>query len=333
WSWALHLCASTPLVTADFMARALKQLIAHGRHIESFISSYFSPNTHLTGEALGLLYLGSAFPELLRAQSWRETGLSILIEQLPLQVRRDGVYFEQSSYYHRYTADFYTHLRVLTQESDTQLPSEDRERLVRAFDHLMWITRPDGRSSLIGDDDGGRLIRLGERAANDFRDTLATGAALYGRSDWKWVAGAAAVETLWLLGPHGLAAYDRLPSAPPRELVMAFKDGGYFFIRDGWERESSYVIFDCGPHGALIGGGHAHADGLSFEFSAVGVTWLVDPGTYVYAADQRARDGFRTTAAHNTVTVDGEPQSLPGGPFSWRSGADGQLAALRRGDN
>src|SRR5262249_34476944 len=200
WLWAVHLCAGSPLVMEDFMARALKHLIAHGRQIESFLSRYFSPNTHLTGEALGLFYLGSAFPELQRAPSWRETGLSILLEQAPLQVRSDGVYFEQSSYYHRYTADFYTHLRVLAQAREMALPPDETARLAQVFDHLMWITRPDGRSPLVGDDDGGRLIKFCDRAANDFRDTLATGAALFSRGDWKWVAGAATAETLWLLG-------------------------------------------------------------------------------------------------------------------------------------
>src|SRR5262249_58405567 len=97
-----------------FFARLLKSLIAHGRHIEMYLSYYFSPNTHLTGEALGLLYLGLALPEMNRAKRWRDLGLQILLDQAPKQVREDGVYFEQSSYYHRYTTAFYTHLCALT---------------------------------------------------------------------------------------------------------------------------------------------------------------------------------------------------------------------------
>src|SRR5262249_18229003 len=170
WLCALHLVAGPPLFTADFMARLLKQLIAHGRYIESYLSRPFSPNMRLTGEALGLFYLGSAFPELKRAQSWRHTGLNVLLEQLPLHSRRNDAPFKQAPYYHRYTADFYTHLHVLAQERDAKMPGDASERLAQLFDYLMWITRPDGRSPLIGDDDGGRLIKLGERAANDFRD-------------------------------------------------------------------------------------------------------------------------------------------------------------------
>src|SRR5262249_40378205 len=110
WLWALRLCADSRAVTREFVARLLKSLIEHGRHIEKFLSYYFSPNAHLTGEALGLFYLGVALPELRRAERWRKIGLRILLEQLPKHVRGDGVYFEQASYYHRYTVDFYTHL-------------------------------------------------------------------------------------------------------------------------------------------------------------------------------------------------------------------------------
>lgn len=317
WLWALHLFAESPALNPRFVTRLLKYLIAHGRHIESYLSYYFSPNTHLTGEALGLFYLGTALPELNRASLWRKKGLDILLEQLPIHVRADGVYFEQTTYYHRYTADFYTHLLALARASNLKLPRETEDRFARALDYLMLSTRPDGRSPLIGDDDGGQLIRLGERAADDFRDTLANGATLFGRSDWKFVAGEAAAETLWLLGPEGLASYDEIESHPPAPRSSAFAESGYFVMRDGWSNQSSFVMTDCGPHG-VSSCGHSHADALSFEFAAEGETWLVDPGTFTYTGDARLRDSFRSTEAHNTVTIDKEPQSVPAGPFSWK---------------
>jgi len=331
WLWAWHLFASSPHLTAHFRQRWLKHLIAHGRHIESYLSYYFSPNTHLTGEALGLFYLGTALPELRGARGWRELGLHILLEQLPLQVRDDGVYFEQSSYYHRYTADFYTHLVVLARASGVALPREVEQKLGRLLDHLMWLARPDGATPLVGDDDGGRLISLGERRPDDFRDTLAAGAALFGRGTWKFVAGQAAAELLWLLGPEGLARYDRVKPKLPHGHARAFAAAGYFVMRDGWSRDASYALIDSGPHGAP-GGGHAHADALAFEFAAAGTTWLVDPGTFTYTSDAQARHEFRSTEAHNTVTVDGEPQSLPAGPFSWSRIAHGSAREFVSGE-
>jgi hypothetical protein len=329
WLWALGLCVDSREVTPDFFARLLKSLIAHGRHIERYLSYYFSPNTHLTGEALGLFYLGLALPEMKRAEGWRDLGLQILLDQATKQSRADGVYFEQSSYYHRYTTDFYTHLFALTRAGGGMIHRETealiRRKLEAMLDHLMWITRPDGSSPLIGDDDGGRLIKLAPRAANDFRDTLAVGAAIFNRGDWKYVAGAAPTELLWIIGPEGAEGYDRLEAETPREISRGFRSGGYFVMRDGWRRDSSFVLIDCGHHGAAVGAGHAHSDALSIEFASDGVTWLVDPGTYVYAADPKTRDEFRSTAAHNTVVVDGQPQSIPAGPFSWHTAAECRL--------
>jgi hypothetical protein len=317
WLWALHLFADSDRLTAGFVSRLFKYLIAQGRHIERYLSSYFSPNTHLTGEALGLVYLGTALPELNRAGRWRELGLKILVEQLPIHIRPDGVYFEQSSYYQRYTADFYAQLIALAWGRGVGLPGETRARAMLAFDHLMWITRPDGTTPLYGDDDGGRLLTLAGRPPDDFRDTLAVGAALFGRGDWKYVAGEAPVELLWLLGPAALDRYDALEVQEPADTSRAFADGGYVVMRDGWSKQSSYVLIDCGPHGA-DGCGHSHADALAIEFAAGGKTWLVDSGTFTYTADAELRDAFRTTQAHNTVTVDGQPQSVPAGPFAWQ---------------
>src|SRR5205085_11345645 len=247
---------------------------------------------------------------------WRATGLRILVEQLPIHIRPDGVYFEQTTYYHRYTVDFYLHLMMLAGAMNLTLPVEVEAQLTKALDVLMWTTRPDGRAPLIGDDDGGRLIQLGARPGDDFRDTLATGATLMNRGDWKQVAGKAAAETLWLLGPEALRRFDAIPAQPPAGDAQAFSETGYFVMRDGWTEAASYAVIDCGPHG-VQSCGHAHADQLAFEFAARGTTWLVDPGTFTYTGDAEMRDRFRSTAAHNTVTVDGEQQSTPAGPFAW----------------
>ncbi|MEW6127509.1 MAG: alginate lyase family protein [Acidobacteriota bacterium] len=324
WLWALHLFAESHHLTARFVARLLKFLVAHGRHIESYLSHYFSPNTHLTGEALGLLYIGAALPELSRAKPWRQIGLKILLEQLPAHIRTDGVYFEQSTYYHRYTVDFFIHLLTLSRSCYWPLPDEVEEKLALALDHLMWLTRPDGTTPLVGDDDGGRLLKLGDRAADDFRDTLATGATLLNRGDWKYVAGDAAIETLWLLGPEGLEHFDEIEIERPTETARGFSEGGYYVMRDGWWKDSTYALIDCGPHG-VYNCGHAHADALAFEFTAQGTNWLVDPGTYTYTGDIKTRDEFRETAAHNTATVDGLLQSQPAGIFSWNHIATAKL--------
>src|SRR5688572_10661421 len=195
WLWAFHFFKDT--VQPETRNRALKFLYLNARHLEPYLSTYFSPNTHPTGEALGLFYLGTLLPEFAEARRWRDLGSRILIDQIPVHVRHDGVYFEQSSYYHRYTTDFYIHFLLLSRANHFTLPGTVEDAVARLLDHLMYITRPDGTTPLFGDDDGGRLAMLDVRAANDFRGTLGTGSMLFDRGDYKFVADGAAEELLW----------------------------------------------------------------------------------------------------------------------------------------
>jgi hypothetical protein len=318
WLWALHFFRDSEQLRPQTFLRALKFLYLHARHLETYLSTYFSPNTHLTGEALGLFYIGTAFPEFRAAARWRDTGRRVLVGELHRQVRPDGVYYEQATYYQRYTADIYTHFYALTLARGEEVEGLLREKLCAMLDFLMHLMRPDGTTPFFGDDDGGRLAWLDERPANDFRSTLATGAALFSRPDYKFAAGAHAdEEALWLLGSAGLARFDELEARPPADASRAFTEGGFYVMRDGWATDANYLLIDCGPHGAL-NCGHAHADALSFDLSARGRTRLVDPGTYTYTGSGDLRDWFRSSAAHNTLTVDGQSSSLPGRTFQWR---------------
>ena len=88
-------------------------------------------------------------------------------------------------------------------------------------------------------------------------------------------------------------------------------------------------MFDCGPvgHGS---GGHGHADTLSFQYHFRGKPFLIDPGTYTYNLDYDLRNHFRSTAAHNTVAVDGLDQSVMGHRMSWTRFAAARLTANYR---
>ncbi|HEY8175049.1 MAG TPA: alginate lyase family protein [Gemmatimonadaceae bacterium] len=326
WLWALQFFRQSPELTAPVFLRMLKFLYLHARHLETYLSTYFSPNTHLSGEALGLLYLGTLLPEFQRARRWQETGWRILHEELVRQVRPDGVYFEQASQYHRYTTDFHTHACILAEANDLSISDSMRGSLQRLLDHLMWLTRPDGTTPFIGDDDGGQLVRLDDRAPNDFRGTLATGAAFFRRADYAYVAREPSQETLWLLGPAGVERFQALKKAPPEEASRGFTSAGCFVMRDGWNPNANYALIDCGPHGALTCA-HAHADALAFELIGLGCPFLTDSGTYTYTGSLAERNYFRSSAAHNTVTVDGESSSVPGSAFRWSHVANARLAS------
>lgn len=324
WIWAFYFFKDSPLFTAEIFVKMLKYLHLHGLHSENYLSTYFSPNTHLTGEALGLYFLGLFFDETKDGKRWREKGYKILSDALDFQVRDDGVYVEQASHYQRYTADFYLNLLILRETNGEKIEIEHREKLEKLLDFLLHISQPNGETSLFGDDDGGRFYFLDERPINDFRPTLALGATLLERGDLKFAAGEASAETLWLLGVEGLAKFEKLEAIEPTETSKAFKTSGFFTMRDSWQRDASFLLIDCGIHG-FLNCGHAHSDALSFTFSAQGIPVFVDSGTYNYTSDLTAREYFRSSRAHNCLTVNGESSSIPAGAFSWQTMANSQI--------
>jgi hypothetical protein len=319
WTWVLALLRDSSAMSATFSRRLFAAIHAHAAHVRKYLSYYFSPNTHLTGEALGLFYAGTMFPHFRDAAGWRATGARILIDQSRIQVTGDGVYFEQSTGYERYTCEFYLHFLLLAERAGIAVPADVRSRLLRMFDFLVAMRRPDGSMPLVGDADDGCLMPLVRRAPEDFRGAFAVAAAMFRRPDYADAAGGPTPEVLWLLGPGGVRqitnAGKASPAPPPSQV---FAHGGYAVMRNNWDRDAHQLIVDVGPLGCHVSGGHGHEDLLAIQCSVFGDPALIDPGTYGYSAEPQWRNYFRSAAAHSTVMVDGLGQSEPAGPFAWR---------------
>ncbi len=329
WIWAFQFFKDSESFTPELFQKAVKFLYLHGWHLEKYLSTYYSPNTHLTGEALGLYYLGTQLPFLERAAHWRKLGEEILFAELDRQILDDGVYFEQSTWYARYTADFYTHFLILktlnADETSAELQEKLEVKIQSLLDFLMYITRPDGTTPLIGDDDGGRILPRGNARSDDFRACLSSGAILFERGDYKFVSRELAEETLWLLGFQGTQSFKTLRAGAPEHKSFKFESGGYFVMRDGWLETDDYLLVDCGALGALSGG-HAHADALAIDLAAGGRTLLADAGTYTYHETKQLRDYFRSSEAHNTLVIDEKSSSETDGKFAWKTKADAELS-------
>lgn len=324
WIQAYYLFRESDLFTAKLRSRMLGTLIVHARHIETYLSTYFSPNTHLTGEALGLYFIGSFLSNHEESGRWKDKGYEILMDTLAVHIRDDGSYCEQSSHYARYTADIYASLMILRQRQGMEIAAEHMERLERLYSYLLHLIQPNSETALFGDDDGGRLFPVDGRPIGDMRPALALGAVLFERKDLRYVAGNASFELAWLSGKEGIEKYRGLTPSEPDQKAVVFKDGGIFAARNTWGKDADHIISDFGPHG-FMNAGHAHADALSFILSLRGEPLFVDSGTFVYTSDLDARDRYRSSAAHNCLTVNGASSSIPDGPFSWKTMANTRL--------
>lgn len=121
-----------------------------------------------------------------------------------------------------------------------------------------------------------------------------------------------------MLGTGGWEAYRQLESDEPAETHAFFQNAGYLVQRSGSGPLDSHMVFDSGGLGILTGA-HAHADALSVTLFSRRRELLVDPGTFVYNCAPAWRSYFRSTRAHNTVTIDDRDQAEQGGTFDWKT--------------
>ena len=316
WIWALHLFAPLHIADASWILDLLLGLDRQLEHIRRHLSRYFSPNTHLIGEGLALYVGGSVLPELTGAEMWKTIGRQVLMRESRAQVHPDGGHAELSPHYHRYALDFYLLALAVARETGDPVERELSAVVTPLAEFCRTLASDDGRLPTIGDDDGGQLFPICGRRPDDVTSSLAIAAALLHRPDL--AVGDPPEETYWFCGEPG----PPVTATEWRPRSTVFRDTGYAVLRSA----ESQAILDVGRHG-FLNGGHAHADALSIVLRVKDLPLLVDPGTATYTMDAEVRDRFRSTAMHNTVTVDGRSQSVPAGPFHWHSRADASLAS------
>ncbi len=109
-----------------------------------------------------------------------------------------------------------------------------------------------------------------------------------------------------------------------------FPESGYsvFCTQNG-----TRLIFDHGPLGMPPLYNHGHADALSIILSKEGLPFLVDPGTYRYNGNPEYRRYFKSTRAHNTVTVDKMDQAVQETGFVWSHAYSSRITRSRIDQN
>src|SRR5215472_60589 len=316
WLWVWYLLDGCSVVPEYFSFDLRRALALNARHISRFLSTYFSPNTHLLGEGVGLFLIGTLCPELHSASSWQERGWKIALSEAQRQVRPDGMHFEQSLYYHVYAVDFFLHARILAYVNGIPVPAYYDQAIEKMLDVISAMGQ-SGPLPRFGDDDGGRLFDSRRNRAEDLLDPLATGAVLFDRPDFKATVGSIPEESVWLLGTQGMSRFERLSSTQKPLSSFCLEQSGIYVMSSSKPVQSQLVI-DSGPR--QVGRvGHRHADALSVQLAVGGETLLIDPGTFAYANSGPEREWFRGTAAHNTLQVDRLHQCESDGPFKWNN--------------
>ncbi|HEY9197913.1 MAG TPA: alginate lyase family protein [Gammaproteobacteria bacterium] len=333
WSYAWHLLGGDGAQIfqgedgARFKRAWQECIYRHLHFVHGHFSRHSSANNHLLGEYMGLFIGAVTWPLWPECVRWRKLARAGFEREALKQNCADGVNREQAIWYHHEVADMMLHCALVGRANGIEFGADYWERLAAMLEYVASVMDVAGHMPMSGDSDDAVMVRFSQEPDFDvYRSLLATGAVLFGRADFKFKAGRFDAKTRWLLGDAAEHDFDALATAEVRLPVrQAFPEGGCWVLGDRFETADEVrLVADAGPLGYLSIAAHGHADALAFTLSVYGREILVDPGTYAYHTQKQWRDYFRSTAAHNTLRVDGEDQSVIGGNFLWRHHARAQ---------
>lgn len=298
WIWAIRTLEVWRPLDSELRSRVTESLQVHALHIDANVEG--TPqlkSNHYLSDILGLLVIGASVKGDKRMDRLFARASKAFEREIRTQVHEDGIDFEASLPYHGLVLEMFLLAHVVAKWNGRPFSRAYDERLRAMLAASRTLEQPDGRVPQIGDGDSGRVLPAGFERKPTFDHLLWLGAAILGES--RPADGWPHEEVAWTLG---LEAWRGVQSHPLAEEdgSRQYPRGGFFVMRSG----PSHLVARCGDVGQNGNGGHTHNDLLSFELWH-GAPFVVDPGTYVYTSDPAARNSFRSTRSHNTVSIDG----------------------------
>ncbi|MDE2999922.1 MAG: alginate lyase family protein [Gemmatimonadota bacterium] len=260
-------------------------------------------------EQRGFINVAYTFSEFREARDWMELGLARVEENILAQTTTDGVQREWSFGYHQGVLRDAVEILSRLETFDIEASPEFLERVRRMYDYIFWIASPDLTPPMFGD--GSRPM-----VATDDRSTW----PLYGEL----------MDASKLFGDPKYAARANLDrKALPDRKSRAFREAGFYVMRDDWGPDQIHLALHCSPPAISS---HDQPDNGTFELYAYGRWLMNDTGFYTYGRDKEARAWHRQTSVHQTLTLDGRDIADDARDLMWVSeGADTDVLVVENG--
>lgn len=301
WVWFFHVfSASTAWSDCGFRRKFIKALYLHGDFIERHLEKADINGNHYTADAAGLVFVGLFFGNTGPAERWAVSGWKILNAEIGRQVFEDGVDFEASVAYHRLVQELFLFPALYRIRCGLTVDEAYRGRLIAMARFTEAYSREDGSVPLWGDADDARTLPFRHDAIDDHRYLVGLVGLIFDDRELAGRFHGPRTEIAWVLGHEWANRLSETRTSLPSS--QAFENGGFYILRD----LRNHVFVDCGPIGLAGRGGHGHNDLLAFEAMLDRTLLFTDCGAYLYSANYRERNRFRSTAYHNTPRVDDE---------------------------
>jgi len=308
WIIGYYFFKNYPKINQEFWIKYNKALYLHGKYIFKNLEKAPQCNSnHYLSDLAGLIWLGLYFKNFKydkeevknNPKIWLDFGLKEFEKEMENQINPDGTDYEASTAYHCLVTELFLFTSILCSKNNITFSKEYMVKLEKMVDFIMNITKSNGHVPLLGDMDSGRFIILsdyGNLDKRDFRYLITLGGEYFNRNDFRFYSSKNNIQISSLCFENSTKTKEKLSINLKSK---AYKDSGYYILKN----DKIYIIIKCGPNGMDGNGGHTHNDQLSFEINVSGKDFIIDPGTYIYTADYKLRNLFRSTYMHNTLQI------------------------------
>ena len=295
WIKGFEYVKNSTHIKPQFFALFISSLYQHGEFLASNFSNFSKTSNWGVIEFHGLFNLSLFLDVFTISEVWKSTAINNLSTCMELQILEDGSQWEQSPMYHNEVFHCYLNVNLLAQRFNIPLPKNIVQKTVAmAYANIAW-QKPNFKQPMLGDSDD-----------TDIRDLITLAAVIFKEPTLK-SRGFEYIDydNTFVLDPQQKQAYQSLKVQQPTFSSIYQEASGDFYMRSSWDSNANYASF----HIKKLGGGHGHDNLLHINLFGNGRDYLVDPGRYTYV-NNKWRDYFKSSNNHNSLEVDGLPNSI-----------------------
>ncbi|MBE6390648.1 MAG: hypothetical protein E7042_00375 [Lentisphaerae bacterium] len=281
WAPAYAAFVKAPEFTDDDIMLYCYISLVHSRRLHKF-NSY---GNIFIMEMNGLFTFAAMFPEFKKAAANRKHAVMQVYEKTRDMFLPDGFLNELTNSYHRTVTGLMVQMFTLATDCGfaKEMPEDFIGLLEKSYDAFIRLSTPGPDMPLTNDSRHADMMGFFKGAVKLFPH----------RQDFLWM--------------HS----GRKLGKAPEYLSVLMPWSGFVVMRESWEPNANYLIFDIGP----LGMRHAHQDKLNIAIWKGKDQLLYDDGGGSYARS-RFRNYTVSSLAHNLVSVDGTGQATNSAPKS-----------------
>lgn len=296
--YALPYFIHSDLFSADLL---LNILYMQHHQTEQIRKVYAKKGNHLLADLDGVLAGATSFPEFKNAEEWTQEVLDMYPGLMFSEIYEDGMNKELVFSYHLMYINLFTKFYNKLEELglDERLPASFHERLAKMYEIFVHQSYPDMTYCQFGD---------------GWKKSPGTVRRMIQKHHMKKYPNNSFYQFIVSDGKQGQG---------PKSNSKAYPQSGFYFLRSGFSKNDIFMPVKANH---TAGAWHNQIDNGTFGLYAYGRNFMNDSGSYIYNSDdpkdQAWRQWFRSSVAHQTMTLDGKDIDLKAKMINWQDQKD-----------